>query len=67
MILFLVSFSWFCFFVLFCFHFFFRSKSDKEEKKKKAMVTVIRFYIALEILFWLKKKLSEGRGLFRAG
>ena len=47
MILFLVSFSWFCFFVLFCFHFFFRSKSDKEEKKKKAMVTVLD-----SILLW---------------
>ena len=46
------------------FSFFFRSKSDKEEKKKSNGHSLI-FYIALEILFWLKKKLSEGRGLFR--
>ena len=65
--LFFFSFSWFCF--LFCFVFvfvfFFAQRAIRRRRKKSNGHSLI-FYIALEILFWLKSKLSEGRGLFRA-
>ena len=52
------------FFVLFCFRFFFAQRAIRR-RRKKSNGHSLRFYITLEILFWLKKKLSEGRGLFR--
>ena len=63
--LFFVSFSWFCFLFCFVLFFVFFAQRAIRRRRKKSNGHSLRFYITLEILFWLKKKLSEGRGLFR--
>ena len=65
---FFVSFSWFCF--LFCFlscfvFFFFFGQRAIWRRREKSNGHTLSFYIALEILFWPKKKRSERRGIFR--
>ena len=66
--LFFISFSWFCFLFCFClalFSFFFFAQRAIWRRREKSNGHTLSFYIALEISFWPKKKLSEGRGLFR--